>query len=102
MADDKLKPSVRSDSTKEKPLFLLSAILCFVITSAVVFLAFTIHQLHQIRDVERMLEDKRLRIQTLRSTCRTNDYVRKVCSCLKYHKRWDSFVKPLLLRVSSF
>ncbi|XP_022315384.2 MAM and LDL-receptor class A domain-containing protein 1-like isoform X2 [Crassostrea virginica] len=74
MADDKLKPSVRSDSTKEKPLFLLSAILCFVITSAVVFLAFTIHQLHQIRDVERMLQDKRLRIQKLRSTCRTNDY----------------------------
>lgn len=79
MADDTLRGNAQSKCIHGNVLFLSSAIFIFVIINSVVFLAFTIHQLRQIGDVEHMLLEKRHRIERIRSSCWNNNYSKKVC-----------------------
>ncbi|XP_061175697.1 MAM and LDL-receptor class A domain-containing protein 1-like [Saccostrea echinata] len=74
MADDKVTNDVQTKCSREKLLFLSSVILVFVIVNTVVFLALTIYQLSNIGEIERKLLGKRINIETLRASCRNNEY----------------------------
>lgn len=79
MADDKVRVNAQSKCFHGNSLFLSSAIFILVIINSSIFLAFTIHQLRQIGDVERMLLEKRLRLENIRASCWNNNYSKKVC-----------------------
>lgn len=77
MADDKVRVNAQSKCFHGNSFFLSSAIFILVIINSSIFLAFTIHQLRQIGDVERMLLEKRLRLENMRASCWNNNYSKK-------------------------